>query len=202
LEIGNTILNTDSDANIFNYGNQGTIFSDGYNLSNDNAAGYLTAAGDQINTDPRLGPLQNNGGSTFTHALMGDSPAINAGNPNFNLNNFQPPLIYDQRGPGFDRMKNGQSDIGAFEMQTAPVRPPPTPSPSPTEDPRKVALAKIRREIRFTRTALHELNGTTSTPPSVFAWLKGRLRVLEARLAYPLDEVLARLTGGCSTRDR
>jgi hypothetical protein len=230
LEIGNTILNTDSDANIFNYGNQGTIFSDGYNLSNDNAAGYLTAAGDQINTDPRLGPLQNNGGSTFTHALMGDSPAINAGNPNFNLNNFQPPLIYDQRGPGFDRMKNGRSDIGAFEMQTAPVRPTPTPpptptprptpppspsrtpppsptppppqTPSPTEDPRKVALAKIRREIRFTRTALHELNGTTSTPPSVFAWLKGRLRVLEARLAYPLDEVLARLTGGCSTRDR
>ena len=56
-----------------------------------------------------------------------------------------------------------------------------------------VALAKIRREIRFTRTALHELKGTTSIPPSSFAWLKVRLRVLEARLAYPLDEVLARI---------
>jgi hypothetical protein len=207
LEIGNTILNTDSDANIFNFGNQGAIISGGYNLSNDNGAGYLTAAGDQINTDPRLGPLQNNGGPTFTHALLGDSPAINAGNPNFDLNNFQPPLIYDQRGPRFDRVKNGRSDIGAFEVQTAPVRPtppptptprptpppPPTPSPTPTEDPRKVALAKIRREIHFTRTALHELNGTTSVPLSVSAWLKVRLRVLKARLAYPLDEALARI---------
>lgn len=47
--------------------------------------------------------------------------------------------------------------------------------------------------MRFTRTALHELNGTASIPPSVFAWLKVRLRVLEARLAYPLDEALARI---------
>jgi hypothetical protein len=56
-----------------------------------------------------------------------------------------------------------------------------------------VVLAKIRREMRFTRLALHELNGTTSIPPSVFTWLKVRLRVLEARLAYPLDEALARI---------
>lgn len=45
----------------------------------------------------------------------------------------------------------------------------------------------------FTRKALHELNGTRSVPPSVSAWLKLRLRVLKARLAYPLDEVLARI---------
>jgi hypothetical protein len=218
LEIGNTILNTSSGANIFNLGNQGTIISDGYNLSSDNGAGHLTAVGDQINSDPRLGPLQDNGGPTFTHALLADSPAINAGNPNFNLDNLQPPLIYDQRGAGFDRVKNGRSDIGAFEAQTIPVRPTPpptptpppptptpapsptptpapsqTPTPSPTEDPREVALRKIRREMRFTRTALHELNGTTSIPSSVFTWLKLRLRVLEARLAYPLDETLAQI---------
>jgi hypothetical protein len=219
LEIGNTILNTDSDANIFSFGNQGTVISDGYNLSNDNGAGYLTAAGDQININPRLGPLQNNGGPTFTHALLVDSPAVNAGNPSYNPNSFQQPLIYDQRGPGFDRVKNWRSDIGAFEMQAAPLRPtppptptprptpPPTPppsptppasptpppSPTPTEDPREVAIAKIRREMRFTRTALRELNGTTSVPLSVSVWLKVRLRVLKARLAYPLDEALARI---------
>jgi hypothetical protein len=56
-----------------------------------------------------------------------------------------------------------------------------------------VALRKIRREIRFTRTALHELNGTTSIPPWVFTWLRVRLRVLEARLAYPLDKALAQI---------
>ena len=56
-----------------------------------------------------------------------------------------------------------------------------------------MAIAKIRRDIRFTRTALHELNGMTSIPPSVFTWLKVRLRVLKARLAYPLDEALAQI---------
>jgi hypothetical protein len=219
LEIGNTILNSGAGANIFNFANQGTVISDGYNLSSDNSAGYLTAAGDQINTDPRVGPLQDNGGPTFTHALLADSPAIDAGNPNYNPNNFQPPLICDQRGFGFDRVKKARSDIGAFEVQgaaitptrpTPPPTPPPTPtpppsptppassptpppSPTPTQDPREVAIAKIRREMRFTRTALRELNGTTSVPLSVSVWLKVRLRVLKARLAYPLDEALARI---------
>ena len=47
--------------------------------------------------------------------------------------------------------------------------------------------------MRFTRGALRELNDNESVPPSVFTWLKVRLRVLKARLAYPLDEVLARI---------
>ncbi|OLB00196.1 MAG: hypothetical protein AUH08_09310, partial [Verrucomicrobia bacterium 13_2_20CM_54_12] len=133
LEIGNTILNAGSGGNIFSFGNQGTIISDGYNLSSDNGADYLSAAGDQVNTDPRVGPLQDNGGPTVTHALLADSPAIDAGNPNYNPNNFQPPLIYDQRGFGFDRVKKGRRDIGAFEVQEAPITPTrPTPPPTPT----------------------------------------------------------------------
>ena len=50
-------------------------------LSSDNGGGCLTGPGDQINTDPVLGPLQDNGGPTFTHALLPDSPAIDAGDP-------------------------------------------------------------------------------------------------------------------------
>jgi len=75
----------------------------------------LTAAGDQVNTDPMLGPLQDNGGSTYTHALLTGSPAIDAGDPNFTL-----PLGYDQRGSGFQRVFNGRVDIGAFEVQPVP----------------------------------------------------------------------------------
>jgi hypothetical protein len=195
-------------GNIFSFDNQATIISDGYNLSSDNSADYLSATGDQVNTDPRVGPLQDNGGPTVTHALLADSPAIDAGNPNYNPNNFQPPLIYDQRGFGFDRVKKGRSDIGAVEVQEAPITPTrptptptpspipplsPTPTPTPTADPREMAIAKIRREMRFTRTALHELKDTKSVPLSVSAWLKVRLRVIKARLAYPLDEVLARI---------
>jgi len=69
-----------------------------------------------------LGPLQDNGGSTFTHELLSGSPAINAGDPNFDPNSFNPPMVYDQRGTGFNRVVNGRIDIGAFEVQ------PPTPS--------------------------------------------------------------------------
>ena len=50
--------------------NNGAATSHGYNLSNDDGGGVLTATGDQINTDPMLGPLQDNGGPTFTHALL------------------------------------------------------------------------------------------------------------------------------------
>ena len=120
LEIGNTIFKTGSPgANIFS--NSGTVTSHGYNLSSDNGGGFLTANGDQVNTDPLLGPLQNNGGTTFTHELLTGSPAINAGDPN-----FVPPPFSDQRGGSHDRVVNGRIDIGSFEVQ-----PSPTPTPTP-----------------------------------------------------------------------
>jgi hypothetical protein len=64
-----------------------------------------------------LRPLQDNGGPTFTHALLAGSPAINTGDPSFDPNAFDPPLLYDQRGSGFPRVANGRIDIGAFEVQ-------------------------------------------------------------------------------------
>ena len=81
VEIGNTILNSGQPDNIFS--SSGTVTSNGYNLSSDNGGGYLNGPGDQINTDPLLGPLQDNGGPTFTHALVPGSPAIDAGDPSF-----------------------------------------------------------------------------------------------------------------------
>ncbi len=129
VEISNTILSAGaSGENIFNDG--GTITSRGYNLSSDDGGGYLTSPGDQINTDPLLGPLQDNGGLTFTHALLPGSPAIDAGDPN-----FTPPPYYDQRGPRFRRVFNGRIDIGSFETQPQPS-PFPAPRPRPTLAPR------------------------------------------------------------------
>src|SRR5438552_3495706 len=73
MEIGNTILKTgESGENILDYGG---VTSDGYNLSSD-GTGPNNGTTDQINTDPLLGPLQDNGGPTFTHALLVGSPAI------------------------------------------------------------------------------------------------------------------------------
>jgi predicted outer membrane repeat protein len=125
VEISNIILNAGAlGANIFNDG--GTVTSEGYNLSSDDGGGYLTGPGDQTNTNPLLGPLHDNGGPTFTHALLPGSPAIDAGDPN-----FIPPPFNDQRGCSFDRVFNGRVDIGSFETQP-PHRPCSTPRPRPT----------------------------------------------------------------------
>jgi hypothetical protein len=122
LKIGDTILNAaPSCVNIYNLA-YATVTSLGYNLSSDNGGGYLTATGDRINTDPRLGPLQNNGGPTFTHLPASNSPAIDAGDPTLGM---------DQRGLSFQRLMNGRIDIGAVEAQATP-----TPTPTPTATPR------------------------------------------------------------------
>lgn len=89
----------------------GELTSSGHNLigTNDRMTG-TPGPGDQIGTpgapiDPRLGPLQDNGGPTQTQALLVGSTAINAGN------DAVAPLR-DQRG----YVRAGVSDIGAFEF--------------------------------------------------------------------------------------
>lgn len=66
--------------------------------------------------DPKIGPLQFNGGLTPTHALLQNSPAINGGSnaiANGDELNIDP-LISDQRG--YDRIVNGTVDIGSYEL--------------------------------------------------------------------------------------
>src|SRR5207247_1199975 len=121
--IGNSILNAGTPENIYN----GTVTSQGYNVCSDDGGGFLNGAGDQINTDPLLGPLQDNGGPTFTHELLTGSPAIDAGDPK-----FTPPPYYDQRGPDFWRVRNGRIDVGSFEVQAGRT---PTPTHTATETP-------------------------------------------------------------------
>lgn len=63
---------------------------------------------DTIATSPRLGPLADNGGPTPTHAPLSGSLAIDHGNNPLRSK-------YDQRGPGFPRVKRVRADIGAYE---------------------------------------------------------------------------------------
>ena len=123
IDVSNTILNAGvSGENIFNNG--GTVTSYGYNLSSDDGGGFLTGPGDQINTDPLLGPLQHNGGPTLTHLPSRGSPAIDAGDPN-----FMSPPSHDQRGPCFRRVFGPRIDVGSVETQ--PRRRCATPAPRP-----------------------------------------------------------------------
>jgi hypothetical protein len=133
----------------------GTVTSLGYNLSDDDGSGYLTAPGDQINTDPMLGPLQDNGGPTFTHALLPGSPAIDTGDPN-----FTPPPLLDQRGLGFDRVVNGRIDIGSFEVQAGG-----TPTPTPTATPGTMQLRGQKKKVNGMNTV--RLNWRRATSASI-----------------------------------
>ncbi len=92
----------------------GTIVSGGGNVENGNdCATFFTAASDQLNTDPLLGPLQNNGGPTKTRAIAGSSPARDAVPAG-----LCPPPATDQRGVA--RPQGSACDSGAFEIAVAP----------------------------------------------------------------------------------
>jgi hypothetical protein len=121
VEIANTILNANASGNI-----DGTVTSHGYNISSDDGGGLLTGPGDQINTDPLLGPLRDHGGPTLTHMPLRGSPAIDAGDPN-----FTPPPDHDQRGACFLRVFGGRIDIGSVETQLRPRCVTPAPRPTP-----------------------------------------------------------------------
>lgn len=95
-----------------------SFVSDGYNVIGDgNATGAFDQPGDVTGvSDPGLGPLADNGGPTFTHALLPGSPAVDrvaAGEC--------PPPTEDQRGR--DRPKDGDGDAralcdsGSFELE-------------------------------------------------------------------------------------
>jgi CSLREA domain-containing protein len=90
----------------------GTFQSLGNNLESGHTCSF-TATGDLVDTDPLLGPLADNMGPTFTHALLPGSPAIDAGGD-------CPPPNTDQRGgrrpaDGDDDMV-AVCDIGAYEF--------------------------------------------------------------------------------------
>jgi hypothetical protein len=112
--IRNTIVK--AGASGANFGS--TMTSGGYNLSSDGSgAGFLTAVGDQNNTDPKLGPLQDNGGPTPTHALLPGSPAIDQGK-SFGFTTDQRGLLRPVDFPSIPNATGGDgSDIGAFEGQ-------------------------------------------------------------------------------------
>src|SRR5439155_2560247 len=81
--------------------------------------------GNNLNGNPMLGPLANNGGPNKTHALLPDSPAIDAGNPTGCVDQNTIVLTTDQRG--FRRPVDGPDadttitcDIGAVEFTKAP----------------------------------------------------------------------------------
>ena len=101
------------------------IVSNDYDLISDLTNCILTGTTTHNVTgvSANLGPLAANSGTTFTHALLAGSPAIDAGT------SASAPVV-DQRG--LPRPFGAAFDIGAYELES--VQPPP-PSPPPPQVP-------------------------------------------------------------------
>ena len=94
----------------------GPIGSSGFNIvGNTSECTFTPTSGDLTNLDPLLGPLQDNGGPTFTHALLPSSPAIDSGNPAPPGSGGNACEATDQRGVA--RPQGARCDIGAFELE-------------------------------------------------------------------------------------
>lgn len=151
IQIGSTILNAGaSGKNIDGDVPYSEAFDSlGYNLSSDDGAGFLTNATDQTNTDPMLGPLQDNGGPTWTHALLPGSPAIDQG---FNFCGSST----DQRDTGFVRTLDDPTEpnaSGATARTSAHLRYKPQSTVTVTASPTQLINVQTpRRGPSWTRT--------------------------------------------------
>ena len=98
------------------YNNGGTVGDNGYNLIEDsgNACGLTDGSNNNIvGSDPLLGPLADNGGPTWTHALQFDSPALDR--IPYAINGCGTTIDTDQRS--IFRPQMSRCDIGAYESE-------------------------------------------------------------------------------------
>jgi hypothetical protein len=105
---------------------------DGYNLIQSTSGCTLIAAGtigfftNIRGKSPLLGPLQNNGGPTFTHAAGSTSPAVDAGSASTPGSGGSACFSTDQRGRTRPIDGNGDGtarcDIGAYEAPNPLLR--------------------------------------------------------------------------------
>ncbi|MGB8212716.1 MAG: choice-of-anchor Q domain-containing protein, partial [Anaerolineales bacterium] len=116
-----------------------------------------------LSGDPKLGPLADNSGPTWTMALLPGSPAIDVGND-------ATCLATDQRG--ITRPQGVHCDIGAFEVVAAPTATPSdtptfTPSNTPTFTPSNTATFTPSNTPTDTFTPSDTLT-STATPTNTY----------------------------------
>jgi len=117
----------------------GPFLSAGYNFDSDGRCALRTV-GDSSGLDPKIGTLANNGGDTFTHALLSTSPAIDKVPSTLCVTDDQRGILRVAQG---SQTENTPCDIGAYERndmlllptQTSTVVPTQTPTFVPTQTP-------------------------------------------------------------------
>jgi hypothetical protein len=114
VEIQNSVIVLNTGYFVGNC-NRGGAKSLGHNLVNERGeCGYNPDIGDIFAANPMLGPLSDNGGPTLTHALLLESPAIDAGDnekcPETDQRDSPRPVDGDNDG-------DAVCDIGSYEIQ-------------------------------------------------------------------------------------
>jgi len=112
LTLTNTLVDNDCDGNTVSGG--GNIESPGDTCGFDQPNDRVEVTAEQLN----LGPLQDNGGPTMTHALLPGSVAIDLIPAVDCVDADGEPLTADQRGVA--RPQGDSCDVGAFELEVAP----------------------------------------------------------------------------------
>jgi uncharacterized repeat protein (TIGR01451 family) len=117
LDLTNNIIGDGiNDAIDSSQAGSGRAYHGGNLIVGSNIPGVMAA-------DPKLGPLQNNGGPTPTMALLPGSPAIDAGVNSLAVDASGNPLTTDQNGR--PRISGANVDLGAYEMQRPSLSPAP-----------------------------------------------------------------------------
>ena len=151
VNVKNSIVaNSPGDGNCSNSGAFTTL---GTNLDTGGCPGFTHVTSAQLN----LGPLQDNGGPTATHALLAGSAAIDRVTDCTDITTT--PVTTDQRSA---RRPHGSAcDVGAFEAGSIP----PTHSPTATPTRTRTATATVTP----TRTPTRSPTATASPTSSVTA---------------------------------
>jgi predicted outer membrane repeat protein len=189
VTIANSIIAGNS-ASVSGPDISGAINSQGHNLIGNPSGGSGFAATDLFGLDPRLGPLQNNGGPTQTMALLAGSPALNAGS-----NALVPAgVTTDQRGPGFARIAGPAVDIGAFEHQ-APTITVPGPQTADTNVALTISGIRVGDADRSTLTVTLAVGHGTLTLGTTAGLTVGNNGTATVTLSGSLADVNAALAG-------
>jgi hypothetical protein len=165
----------------------GAIIDSGVNISSD-ATLNLSAAGSLNNTNPRLGPFQDNGGPTRTMALLANSPAIDAAEGGFCPES-------DQRG--VPRPVGDFCDVGAYEftgrpvITTQPVSQTATNGGAVTFSVSVIGEAPLGYQWRFNESDIPGATGTNYTIAHVQATNAGNYQVVVTnRFGQALSDVV------------